>query len=280
MSAKIKPRKVAMWDFFNAHPDAAGPVRPGTLEELHPGHRASVELFVEALKGRHRVLDIGCGTGQPALYVAPHVQELVAVDAAPNMVALARENASRLGFRNATFLVGGAEGLPFGDREFDGVSLLGLLESMDWQGVHGMMKEIRRVLEPGGSVAILEQDWQHVLQAKPLLSREVRRDGQRLILRVTKRSASPLLERNTLYSVNSGSPSGEALTRELGRQTRIETSIGPDDLDPEDVVDAWYHEGAQFDRQSLTELVSSYGFREIDIVLLPTWQELFLTALA
>ncbi len=280
MSGKIKPRKAAMCDFFNAHPDAAGPLRPGALEELHPGHRASVELFVEALKGRHRVLDIGCGTGQPALYVAPHVQELVAVDAAPNMVALARENARRLGIRNATFLVGGAEGLPFGDQEVDGVSLLGLLESMDWQGVHRMMGEIRRVLEPGGSVAILEQDWQHVLQAKPLLSGEVRRDGEQLILQVTERSASPPLERNTLYSATSGSPSGEVLAKELGQQTQIETSLGPDDLDPEDMADAWYYEGAQFDRQGLTELVSSYGFREIDIVLLPIWQELFLTALA
>ena len=105
MTTPTEPRKVPMWQFFNDNVEASAPARLGRLDELCEGNQDAAQLFVDALRGCSRVLDVGCGTGLPSLYVAPHVDGFVGVDAAPNMVAAARRNASRLGLTNASFVI-------------------------------------------------------------------------------------------------------------------------------------------------------------------------------
>lgn len=50
-----------------------------------------------------RVLSLGCGIGDTELLLAPHVEEVVGLDLSPAAIRQAREDARRLGIRNARF---------------------------------------------------------------------------------------------------------------------------------------------------------------------------------
>jgi len=280
MTKDIQTQKMPMWEFFNQHPSAAGPTKLGRLEQLGAGDRMAAELFVEALKRSRRVLDIGCGCGLPGLYLASHVGELVGVDAAPNMVAAAQQNASGLEVTNATFLVANATSLPFQDECFDGVSMLGLLESMDWEAVHRAMREVRRVLQPGGRIAVLDRDWSDVLLRKPRREARIQMHSGRPTLETTQRQELPGLERHSRYLVDPNSPSGQKLMSEVRASTRVTTDTGLDDLQQEDILDAWYDEGAQFDKEALASLMDFYSFSEVKVECQKVWNEgmLFATA--
>jgi SAM-dependent methyltransferase len=54
-----------------------------------------------------RVIDLGCGTGENALYLASRGLDVTGVDAAPTAIARAREKSSKRGVR-ATFVVADA----------------------------------------------------------------------------------------------------------------------------------------------------------------------------
>ena len=278
---RIEPRRIAGWEFFNENVGVCAVVRPGGLDALSADDRKVAEWFIEAMRGRRKVVDIGCGSGFPGLYVAPHVGEIVGVDAAPNMIAAAQENALKLGVKNAELKVAGADGLPFKEDDFDGAMLCGSLESMDWPGVHQAMDELRRVMSPGGRIAILDQDWRDILERKSLNETSVRHAKGRLIVRFVQRAKkSPAAERDTRYLVNPDSPLGRRLLTALGDKSSVPVAITPDDLDPSAVLDAWYDEAAQFDAEALTDLAASRGFRQIKVDVLPAWGQkvLFLTA--
>jgi ubiquinone/menaquinone biosynthesis C-methylase UbiE len=102
---------------------------------------------------RTRVLDIATGTGlsaETALAVVGPTGHVAGIDISPAMVAKARE---RLGDApNVALSVEDGEALPFPDESFDAVLCnLGLLFFPD--PVRGLM-EFRRVLRPGGRVAV------------------------------------------------------------------------------------------------------------------------------
>ena len=274
----IKPRKIAGWEFFDQDAEKSADVDPVTsIEKL--GYGEVEDLFARALGGRERVIDIGCGGGWPGLNITPYIGELIGIDAAPNMVDEARRNLRRYGVTNARFEVGGTAGLPFADGDFDGAMLCGVLESMDWEGVHRMMPEVRRVLAPGARVAVLDQDWKHVMSNKPDRDAQARFEKSQLRLFTVERRLSPDTEVCTWYAVGSDTPSAQMLRDALGHEMRETTTLGLDDLRPEDVLDAWYDETAQFDEQSLSALMSSHGFTNVDARLLPIWgQIVFVTA--
>ena len=70
MSGGIQPRRIAGWEFFNNNPEICSVIRPGGLEALGADDRRVAKRFIQVLKGCRRVLDIGCGSGFPGLYVA------------------------------------------------------------------------------------------------------------------------------------------------------------------------------------------------------------------
>jgi ubiquinone/menaquinone biosynthesis C-methylase UbiE len=280
MPTGITPRRIPGWEFFNENVGVCDVVRPGGIEALGADDRKVAELFIGALSGRRKVVDIGCGSGFPGLYLAPHVGEIVGVDAAPNMITAARKNALELGVNNALFQVAGADGLPFENGQFDGVLLCGVLESMDWPGVRRMMAEVRRLIAPGGRIVVLDQDWRDVLERKPLNETSVRRKEGRLIVRFVQRTESPATEKDTRYLVNPESALGRRLLAALGDKASAPVIISPEDLDPNAVLDAWYDEAAQFNAESLKRLVESQGFQQSNVDVLPVWGQrvLFLTA--
>ena len=98
-----------------------------------------------------KVLDVATGTGAVAAeLLRRHVCRVVGVDQSPEMLAEARR---RLGNR-VEFHEGRAEDLPFDDASFDALTFTYLLRYVDDPGA--TMRELARVVRPGGTIAMLE----------------------------------------------------------------------------------------------------------------------------
>ena len=105
------------------------------------------------------VLDVGCGVGATACYLAKtYGCRVVGVDLRPSMVALSEERARREGVEErAQFRVADVQDLPFGDAQFDVV----LCESVATfiEDKPQVARELARVTRPGGYVGLNEEIW-------------------------------------------------------------------------------------------------------------------------
>jgi demethylmenaquinone methyltransferase / 2-methoxy-6-polyprenyl-1,4-benzoquinol methylase len=111
--------------------------------------------MVRALQARpgDRVLDVATGTGLVArALVRRYGCSVVGVDQSEQMLARAR--ALCAGWPGIELVRGEAESLPFGDAEFDGLTFTYLLRYVDDPAA--TMRELARVVRPGGRVAMLE----------------------------------------------------------------------------------------------------------------------------
>ena len=102
-----------------------------------------------------RVLDLGSGTGYPALLAAQAVGStgsVIGLDLAESMLAVAERKATRLGLGNVTFRTGDVSSLPFDASSFDAVISRFCL--MFLPEIPGAIANIARVLKPGGYVAV------------------------------------------------------------------------------------------------------------------------------
>lgn len=101
-----------------------------------------------------RVLEIGIGTGlNLAFYDKGRVVQLVGIDPAPQMHALARRRSQRLGLP-VELLQLSAEQLPAASGSFDTVTCTYSLCSI--ADPHAALCEMRRVLKPGGKLLFAE----------------------------------------------------------------------------------------------------------------------------
>lgn len=103
-----------------------------------------------------RVLDIACGTGEPAISLAALLfgdGAVVGVDISPEPLKIAEERATQRGLSNATFQQADAHELPFPDNSFDCItSRLGIMFFAD---LPRALREMRRVLKPEGRAILL-----------------------------------------------------------------------------------------------------------------------------
>jgi len=94
-----------------------------------------------------RALDLGCGTGTNAIYLAQHGFEVVGIDYVPRAIAQARPKARQAGV-DVTFYVGDVTDISFlGDVRFDLVLDIGCFHSVAEAGrpgyVHGLAEHTR-----------------------------------------------------------------------------------------------------------------------------------------
>ena len=122
---------------------------------------ATILLRHAALQSGERVLDVACGTGIVARQAAPLAGpggQVVAVDMNPAMLGVARTLPAPSG-ATVTWREGNAMALPFPDGAFDVVLCQHGLQFVPDRA--GAVREMRRVLAPGGRALVI------VLQALP-----------------------------------------------------------------------------------------------------------------
>lgn len=97
------------------------------------------------------VLDIACGTGEPAISLATRLSGsglVIATDVSPNPLGIAEQRARQRALGNIRFQVADAHSLSFNDQHFDLVTCrLGLMFMTELPKV---LREVCRVLKPGG----------------------------------------------------------------------------------------------------------------------------------
>jgi len=118
--------------------------------------RFAVEQIKSSANGR--ILDVATGTGDVALEIAartPEAVSIVGVDFSKEMVALGRTKIRNSPYaQRITMEVAPCEAIPFSEESFDSVTIaFGIRNVVDrLQG----LKEMQRVLKPGGRLVILE----------------------------------------------------------------------------------------------------------------------------
>ena len=123
------------------------------VEDAHwwyAGRRRIISSFLARICGdaqsrRPRILDVGCGTGAN-LELLAEFGEAEGVDVSHEALSFCRAR----GFDNVRH--GAAEQLPYADGAFDVVTALDVIEHLDDD--LGSLREMRRVLKPGGRVLL------------------------------------------------------------------------------------------------------------------------------
>lgn len=104
-----------------------------------------------------KALDVCCGTADWTILLAEAVGDngvAYGLDFSKNMLVEGRKKVDQLHFDNIKLIHGNAMELPFEDNEFDYVTIgFGLRNVPDYLQV---LKEMRRVVKPGGMVVCLE----------------------------------------------------------------------------------------------------------------------------
>lgn len=127
----------------------------------HLGGQAATDRIITLcrIKPADNVLDVGCGAGTTACYIAGELGcEVHGVDILPRMVDRARERANKLGLsKQVTFRTADALALPYDDNTFDAV----LTESVSAfpSDKQAAVDEYVRVTRPGGYIGLNESTW-------------------------------------------------------------------------------------------------------------------------
>ena len=109
------------------------------------------ERVIGAAEGR--VLEIGAGSGLNLPFYGPPVREVLALEPAAKLVAMA-QNASRGTIMPVSFLEASAEAIPLGDHSVDTIVTTWTMCSIPHADM--ALAEIRRVLRPAGKLLFVE----------------------------------------------------------------------------------------------------------------------------
>ncbi|MEI7437631.1 MAG: methyltransferase domain-containing protein [bacterium] len=104
------------------------------------------------------VLDVGCGSGLLAvgLGIKHPNWRITGVDPSIGMLTIARKAAIKRGLGNLVFTEGIVARLEFPDARFDVIVASGLFPNINDHA--GALAEMKRVLKPGGTMAVIEFD--------------------------------------------------------------------------------------------------------------------------
>jgi ubiquinone/menaquinone biosynthesis C-methylase UbiE len=133
-----------------------------------------------------RVLEIGCGNGRDAEYMAAKVApqgHVIAVDASAELINQAAARTASLALP-LEFRVADAHRLPFPDDNFDAVRIERVLQHVE--DPYLVVREMVRVVRSGGCIAALEPDWETISAA----------GGSVNVLRALRRYHADVLTKN------------------------------------------------------------------------------------
>lgn len=100
------------------------------------------------------LLDLGCGAGHASFVAAGEVTQVTAYDLSSQMLAVVVQAARDKGLNNVSTRQGYAESLPFDAASFDVV--ISRYSAHHWHDVGQALREVKRVLKPGGTLIIMD----------------------------------------------------------------------------------------------------------------------------
>ena len=128
------------------------------LVSLLGGDRARRDLVAEAnITSGQRILDIGCGTGTLAVMLKrseTHL-EVIGLDPDPKALRRAKTKATRAGL-SLQLDQGFADELPYAEHSFDRVFSSFMFHHLEEESREKALREVLRVLKPGGSFHLLD----------------------------------------------------------------------------------------------------------------------------
>lgn len=144
----------------------------GHAESVLRSHRwrtaeNSAGYLLGALRPGQSLLDIGCGPGNITVGLARAVEpgEVVGVDLAQGIIDRARADAAHENLANLSFRVADTYELDFDDGTFDVVHAHQVLQHLG--DPVAALREMRRVLAPGGHLAVRDGDYKAFMWSPP-----------------------------------------------------------------------------------------------------------------
>jgi SAM-dependent methyltransferase len=104
------------------------------------------------LNGEQTVLDLGCGTGQVAIPLAPHVRRVVAVDPEPTMLDEGRRMAAEAGVTNVDWRLG--DSYQLSSMDIPALDLVTMGASFHWMDRPAVLRDLDKMVKPGGCVVV------------------------------------------------------------------------------------------------------------------------------
>jgi SAM-dependent methyltransferase len=103
------------------------------------------------------VVDVGCGTGQLTLPMAPRVGAVIGVDPQPDMLQRARLAARDAGVANAVWMLGADADLPAVGALLAGrsVGAVTVGQALHWMDHQALFSDAMPLLRPGGGIAVV-----------------------------------------------------------------------------------------------------------------------------
>jgi ubiquinone/menaquinone biosynthesis C-methylase UbiE len=135
------------------------------------GYARRSQAYLPRLPLAHarRILALGCGTGievRALRLLARPDTAIIGIDHSPALIDAARRLTTDEGLAdNVTYQVGDAHHTPYGDAEFDIITLHTLISHVE--DPLRVLGEARRLVRPGGTVAIFDGDYTSLTFAYP-----------------------------------------------------------------------------------------------------------------
>lgn len=98
-----------------------------------------------------KVLDLCCGSGQATQVLTARSRDVTGLDASPRSISRAQRNVPQ-----ATYVKAWAETMPFPDETFDLVHTSAALHEMQPDQLRQILREVHRVLYPGGIFTLVD----------------------------------------------------------------------------------------------------------------------------
>ena len=138
-------------DIRNSYDSAADAYAEHLFNELEqkPLDRHILNRFAEAVRGRGRVADLGCGPGHVAKYLHDQGVDVFGVDLSPEMVRCAARHCADIDFR-----VGDMTSLDLPAASLAGIVAFYSIVHFETSELELVFRECRRVLVPGGSMLL------------------------------------------------------------------------------------------------------------------------------
>ncbi|MBR4704377.1 MAG: bifunctional demethylmenaquinone methyltransferase/2-methoxy-6-polyprenyl-1,4-benzoquinol methylase UbiE [Paludibacteraceae bacterium] len=133
----------------------------GTYDGLNHGLSLNVDRrwrkkTVAKMPSVRHVLDVAIGTADLAIEMLQcgKAEQVTGLDLSRQMMAIGKEKVERLGLKGVDFVFGNAQQMSFEDNTFDAVTCA--FGCRNFQNLDEGLREMYRVLKPGGQVTILE----------------------------------------------------------------------------------------------------------------------------